>query len=566
MASLIVSLTVTPVLCSYLLKGKVLSRREEDNRLVRGLKSWQRRLLSVTLDHPYKVMAGCAALVVFSLALIPQMGRTFLPPFNEGTATIGVAAGPGISLAASDQLGKQIEEVILAVPEVKSTIRRTGRAEMDEHAEGVHWSEIDVDFKEGGRSREVVLKEIRSNIEKTADVYVNIGQPISHRLDHLLSGIRAQIAVKVFGTDMSELRRIGVDIQTTLQEIPGLVDLAVEPSIPIPQLKISVDREAAARVGIRPGEVVKDLEGYLNGEKVARFIEQQRVYDIVMRLDDASRNTPDKVGDVVIKTMPNGNLVQVKDIASVYQSMGPNMINRENLQRRIVISANTQGRDLGSIVRDIQRKLDQDIQLPQGYYILLEGQFKSQQEATRLIVIFGLLSLAGIVGLLYVQFRSWALVLQIMLNVPLALIGSVVAIYITERQFSVATLIAFITLCGIASRNGIMMISHYIHLARYEGETFTKEFIYRGARERLVPVLMTACTAGLALVPLLLSKGEPGKEILYPVAVVIVGGLLSSTLLDLVVTPTVFYRFGKKTIEALNKESEHASKLEGEWK
>jgi len=566
LASLIVSLTVTPVLCSYLLKGKLLSRNDGDNRLVGFLKTTQRRILLVTLDHPYKTMAGCALLVVFSLALIPQMGRTFLPPFNEGTATIGVAAGPGISLVASDRLGTQIEKAILAVPEVKSTVRRTGRAEMDEHAEGVHWSEIDVDFKEGGRPKEIVLKEIRANIGKTGDVYVNIGQPISHRLDHLLSGVRAQIAVKVFGSDLAELRRIGVDVETALKEIPGVVDLALEPSIPIPQLKIAVDRDAIAQVGIRPGDVVQDLEGYLNGETVAQFIDQQRVYDIVMRLDDASRSSPDTIGKVVVKTLPNGTTVQVEDIATIYESTGPNMINRENLQRRIVISANTQGRDLGSVVHHIRQKLDQDIQLPDGMYIALEGQFKSQQDATRLIALFGALSLAGIVGFLYMQFRSWALVLQIMLNVPLALVGSVIAIYLTDRQFSVATLIAFITLCGIASRNGIMMISHYIHLIRYEGETFTKEFVYRGAQERLVPVLMTAFTAALALVPLLLSKGEPGKEILYPVAVVIVGGLLSSTLLDLIVTPILFYRFGKKAIERLRYSSTESNDQQGDWK
>ncbi|MSR88460.1 MAG: efflux RND transporter permease subunit [Candidatus Margulisbacteria bacterium] len=565
-ASLIVSLTVTPVLCSFLLKGTKLLRKESDNRVVIFLKSWQKRILSTTLDHPYKIMMGCLILVVLSLCLIPQMGKNFLPPFNEGTATIGVAARPGISLSASDKLGIAIEKAILAVPEVKSTIRRTGRAEMDEHAEGVHWSEIDVDFKEGGRPREIVLKEIRENVEKCGNVYVNIGQPISHRLDHLLSGVRAQIAVKIFGTELSELRRLGVEIEDILKDIPGIVDLTLEPSIPIPQLKISIDREAVAQLGISPGEVVQDLEGYLNGETVAQFIEKQQLYDIVMRLDDDSRRNPDAIGNVLVKTMPNGYTIQVKDIADTYESSGPSMINRENLQRRIVISANTHGRDLGSVVEEIEKRLDEKMKIPQGYYISLEGQFKSQQQATKLILIFGILSLLAIMGLLYMQFRSWVLMLQIMLNIPLALIGSIVAIYITERQFSVATLIAFITLCGIASRNGIMMISHYIHLVQHEGETFTKEFVFRGAQERLVPVLMTSFTAALALVPLLLSKGEPGKEILYPVAVVIVGGLLSSTLLDIIVTPTLFYKFGRKAIENLSKTSKNSKQQEGDWK
>jgi CzcA family heavy metal efflux pump len=565
-ASLIVSLTVTPVLCSFLLKGKKLLGKEGDNRFVRTLKSLQKRILTVTLDHPYKVMTGCLILVLMSLCLVPLMGKNFLPPFNEGTATIGVAAGPGISLDASDQLGIKIEKAMLAIPEVKSTIRRTGRAEMDEHAEGVHWSEIDVDFKEGGRPREVVLKELRENVEKCGDVYVNIGQPISHRLDHLLSGVRAQIAIKIFGTELTELRRLGVQVETILKDIPGVVDLSLEPSIPIPQLKIAIDRDAVAPLGIRPGEIVQDLEGYLNGEAVAQFIEKQRLYDIVMRLDDNSRKAPEDIGNVLVKTLPNGRTVKVSDIGEIYQSTGPNMINRENMQRRIVISANTNGRDLGSVVEDIQDKLNKTLKLPQGYYLSLEGQFKSQQHATKLILIFVLMSLLAIMGLLYMQFRSWALVMQIMLNVPLALIGSIVAIYITERQFSVATLIAFITLCGIASRNGIMMISHYIHLIQHEGEGFTKELVYRGARERLVPVLMTAFTAALALVPLLLSKGEPGKEILYPVAVVIVGGLLSSTLLDIIVTPTIFYRFGRKAIEKLSRSSQSSLQNQGDWK
>ncbi len=561
-ASLLISLTVTPVLCSFLLKGSALTHKG-DNRVVRFLKSLQKRILSKCIDRPYQVMVGCLVLLLLSLALIPLMGKNFLPPFNEGTATIGIAAQPGISLAESDELGTRVEKAILSIPEVKSTIRRTGRAEMDEHAEGVHWSEIDVDFKEGGRPREQVLKELREKSEACGDIYVNIGQPISHRLDHLLSGVRAQIAIKIFGSDLTELRRLGLQVESSLKDIPGIVDLALEPNIPIPQLKIAVDREEASRLAIRPGELVQDLEGYLNGETVAQFIEKQRLYDIVMRLDDSSRETPEAIGNILVKTLPNGHIVKVDDIAEVYQSTGPSMINRENLQRRIVISANTQGRDLGGVVNDIKTRLAKII-VPQGYHIALEGQFQSQQRASRLIMIFGIISLLAITGLLYAQFKSMALTLQIMLNIPLALIGSLIAIYMTERQFSVATLIAFITLCGISSRNGIMMISHYIHLIQHEGETFTKDFIFRGAQERLVPVLMTAFTAALALVPLLLSKGEPGKEILYPVAVVIVGGLLSSTLLDIIVTPTLFYRYGKKAIEKLSQTTQ--TQPQGDWK
>ncbi len=558
LASLLVSLTVTPALCALLLKDKKLLGREKDSRLVLFLKALQRRILVKTLDRPYPVIIGSVLLLGVSLSLLPLMGRNFLPPFNEGTATIGVAAAPGISLAASDQLGTEIENAMLSVPEVKSTVRRTGRAEMDEHAEGVHWSEIDVDFKEGGRPRAHVLQEIREKIENTGDVYVNIGQPISHRLDHLLSGVRAQIAVKVFGPDLTELRRLGVQVESVMRDIPGIVDLTLEPTVPIPQLKIAVDREAAGQKAIRPGELAQDLERALNGEIVGQVIEEQRFFDIVMKLDDPSRATPEALQSMLIKTMPNGQTILLQDVAEVYQGTGPNMVNREKLQRRLVISANAHGRDLGSLVTDLKKRLGEKIRLPEGYFLALEGQFESQQQASRLILGFGILSLLGIIGLLYLQFRSLMLVFQIMLNIPLALIGSVIAIYLTQRELSVATLIAFITLCGIASRNGIMMISHYIHLARHEGEPFSKDMVLRGSQERLVPVLMTALTAALALVPLLLSKGEPGKEILYPVAVVIVGGLISSTLLDLVVTPTVFYKFGRRAIEIPEEKK-------GEW-
>lgn len=561
LASFVISLTVTPVLCAYLLPKSKLIAEEKESAVVRALKAVHRRVLTVTLNHSYAILLGCALLLASSLSLLSLMGHNFLPPFNEGTATIGVAAAPGISLTASDALGTKIEEAMLSVPEVKSTIRRTGRAEMDEHAEGVHWSEIDVDFEEGGRPREVVLNELREKIEATSDVYVNIGQPISHRLDHLLSGVRAQIAIKIFGTDLSELRRFGNQIETVLKEIPGVVDLSIEPLVLIPQLKIAIDREEAGRYALRSGGLAQDLEMALNGESVAQILEKQRLYDIFVRLDDASRTSSESIKSILIKTLPTGEQIQVSDIAKVYTGTGPNMVNRENMQRRLVVSANVSGRDLGSVVEEIRTALDSSLKLPSGYYIALGGQFESQEQASKLLLFFGILSLLGIMLVLYLHFRSFMLTLQIMLNVPLALIGSVVAIYLTERELSVATLIAFITLCGIASRNGIMMVSHYLHLMQEEGEAFSKEMIIRGSLERLVPVLMTALTAALALVPLLLSKGDAGKEILYPVAVVIVGGLVSSTLLDIIVTPAVFYKFGRKAAERLLSQSAELNPL-----
>jgi len=563
-ASLFVSLTVTPVLCSYLLPQSKAVDSEHEGPLVRALKRLGTKVLNLTLPHPVAVLAGAGLLLFLSLLLLPLMGRNFLPTFNEGTATIGVASSPGISLPASDALGKKIEEAILSVPEVKSSVRRTGRAEMDEHAEGVHWHEIDVDFKPQGRDRQIVLQEIREKIEKTGDVYVNLGQPIGHRLDHLLSGVRAQIAVKVFGPDLSELRRLGGEIQDVLKDTPGVVDLQTEPLVLIPQLKIDVDREAAAKAGIRSGGLAQDLEIALNGETVAQFLENQRMHDVFVRLDDSSRSTPEMIEKTLVKYLPSGQGIRLEELASIYQGTGPNMINREDMQRRIVVSANTQGRDLGSTVLDIQKRISERIKLPEGYFVKLGGQFESQQAASKRILLLGILSILGILLVLFIHFRSVWLSLQVMLNVPLALIGSIVAIYMTERTLSVATLVAFITLCGIATRNGILLISHYLHLMKEEGEPFSREMVIRGSLERLVPVLMTASTAALALVPLLLASGEPGKEILYPVAVVIVGGLISSTLLDLIVTPTVFFRFGKKAVQNyLDREKQQD---EGEWK
>ncbi|OYZ15058.1 MAG: CusA/CzcA family heavy metal efflux RND transporter [Bdellovibrio sp. 28-41-41] len=563
-ASLVVSLTVTPILCSYLLPNSKAVHETNDGPLVRGLKSVAMKVLHLTLPHPKTVLTLTTLLLLSSLLLLPLMGRNFLPDFNEGTATIGVAGAPGISLAASDKLGIKIEEAILSVPEVKSSVRRTGRAEMDEHAEGVHWHEIDVDFKEGGRPRPIVLQEIRERIEKTGDVYVNLGQPISHRLDHLLSGVRAQIAVKVFGPDLGELRKIGGQIFDALENTTGVVDLQTEPLVLIPQLKIALDREASAKYGLRSGTVAEDLETSLNGETVSKFLENQRMYDVFMRLDDQSRATPEKISETLVKFLPTGQGIKLGDIANVYQGTGPNMINREDMQRRIVVSANTHGRDLGSIVNDIKKTLDEKIKLSEGYFIKLGGQFESQQAASKRILWLGILSMLGIFFVLFVHFKSAMLSLQIMLNVPLALIGSIIAIYITERTLSVATLVAFVTLCGIATRNGILLISHYLQLMSEEGEKFDEKMIIRGSLERLVPVLMTASTAALALVPLLLSRGEPGKEILYPVAVVIVGGLISSTILDLVVTPTIFLKFGKKAIQNYLNQNQQQEK--GEWK
>lgn len=547
-ASLFVSLTITPVLCSFLLNNKNLIKHE-DGKMVKWLKSKDRELLDYSLENPKIILGLTVGLFLASLTLIPLMGKDFLPKFNEGTATISLLSQPGISLAESNKIGTQAEELILSVPEVKSVARRTGRAELDEHAEGVHSSEIDVDFKEQGRHRNIVLSEIRSKLEQINGVYTSVGQPISHRLDHLLSGVRAQIAVKLFGPDLKVLRVKATEIKRAIENTNRIVDLQIEQQVLIPQVKIQLMREEAGKYGIIPGELSETLEKALNGESVAQVIDQQKTFSVYMRFDDRSRGDIELMKKTILKTMPDGQKVTLAMVADVYESEGPNQINRENAQRRIVVSANASGRDLDSLVSEIQTKIKTQVNLPEGYFIHYGGQFESQKSASQLILLLSLLSLIGVFLVLYTHFKSSFIAIQIMLNIPMALIGSLIAIFISERTFSIATMVAFVTLCGIASRNGIMMISHYLHLMKYENEAFTKEMVIRGSLERLIPVLMTALTAVLGLLPLVLAKGEPGKEILHPVAIVIVGGIISSTLLDIFVTPTVFYHFGKKSAE-----------------
>lgn len=554
-ASLFVSLTITPVLCSLLLtKDKLIEH--EDGRLIKYLKAWDRKFLIKSLENPKIVLAVALGLFIASLALIPMMGRDFLPKFNEGTATVNVVLAPGVSLEESNHVGVQAEELLLSVPEVKSVARRTGRAELDEHAEGVHYSEIDVDFKKEGRPREIVMSEIRNKLDSISGAFSNVGQPISHRLDHLLSGVRAQLAIKVFGSDLKTLRIKAAEIYKTLDGTPGLVDLQVEQQVLIPQIKIQLLREEAGAFGIVPGELSETLEKALNGEVVAQVVDQQKTFNVWMRFDERSRANVESIKKTVLKIMPDGRNVTLESVADVYESEGPNQINRENSQRRIVVSANASDRDLDSLIREVQSKIKKEVFIPEGYFIQYGGQFESQQSATRLILMLGLLSLFGIFIVLYTQFKSSFIALQIMLNIPMALIGSLIAIFLSDRIFSIATMVAFITLCGIASRNGIMMISHYLHLMKFEGEKFSKDMVIRGSLERLVPVLMTALTAILGLIPLVLAQGEPGKEILHPVAVVIIGGLVSSTLLDMFVTPTVFYLFGRSSAEKYIKEKE----------
>ena len=548
-ASLIVSLTVTPALCSYLLGIKPKKEVEHDSRMVRWLKKQDTKLLHFGLSRPKQIIGVAVLLIIASVSIVPFFGTEFLPPFNEGSFTINLSTPAGTSLEESNKIGTMAEKLILKVPEVEFVSRRTGRAELDEHVEPVSNSEIEVELKENPeRSRDEILANMRKELNVLQGVSVNVGQPISHRLDHLLSGVRAQVAIKLFGNDLTDLRTNAGKIKETISKIEGVVDAQVEKQVLVPQLIIKIKRDALQRYGIQAGKIAEDLEIFYNGKVTGQVLDGQKSFDILLRTTNEERTNIDKIRNTLIST-PSGNLIPLQQIADIEYTNSINSVYHENTQRRIVISCNVQGRDLGSTVKEIQDKIKTDVPLPQGYFIKYGGQFESQQEASKLIGLLSIFAFLGIFLVLYSHFKSSRIVIQIMLNIPLALIGSVIAVTLTGGTFSIATLVGFITLTGIASRNGIMMISHYIHLIEHEGEKFTKETIIRGSLERLVPVLMTALVAALALLPLTMDAQASGKEILYPVAVVILGGLISSTLLDMIVTPVVFYMFGEKALK-----------------
>ena len=545
LASMIVSVTLTPVMAYYLLPT-MKRLHQGDSPLVKRLKAWDTRLLHWSFGRARSLLAAGAVAVVLAAASVPLFARAFLPPFNEGTLTVNVLLNPGTALSESNRLGTEAEKLIATVPEVIKVGRRTGRAELDEHAEGVHYSEIDVDLAPSARSRGNVIQEIRDRLAVLPAVS-NVGQPISHRLDHLLSGVRAQIALKVYGDDLDTLRGLARDLRERLVRVAGLRDLQIEKQVLIPQIKVRLDYEAAARYGATPGTLLSALEHFVTGERMTQIIEGGRRFDLVVRLPDAARG-PQGLQNLLIET-PMGR-VPLGQLASIEEGEGPNQISRENARRRIVLSANTDGRDMSGIVADIRATLAA-APLPQGYFTALEGQFQAQEQAARLIALLASVSLLMIFLVLYSRYRSVVLTAIIMGNIPLALVGSVIALWISGQPLSVAALVGFITLTGIATRNGILKMSHYINLCAFEGETFGRDLIVRGSIERLTPVLMTALVAAFALVPLLVSADAPGKEILHPVAVVIFGGLISSTLLDTVLTPMMFYLWGGQPLKRL---------------
>jgi HME family heavy-metal exporter len=572
LASMLVSMTVTPVLSAYLLP-RMKRLDHGDSPLVAWLKRQDARLLHWSFGHPRALVAAAVVAVGLAAASVPFLARSFLPPFNEGSLVLSFLLNPGTSLAEARRVGAVAEALIREVPEVVQVGRRTGRAELDEHAEGVHSTEIEVDLKRsyvaagppqgnvtpsgGGqgsalswgstlRDREAIMADIRQRLA-VLPAQVAIGQPISHRLDHLLSGVRAQIAVKIYGDDLDTLRGLAEQLREGLSGAHGLVDLTVEKQVLIPQITVRLDHARLAQTGLAPGEAIAALQALTDGAHVAQIVDGARRYELVLRLPDGQRS-PQDLARTLIAT-PAGNL-PVSSFATVEEGDGPNQIGRENGRRRIIVYANTDGTDMAHVIGDIRAVIAR-LPLPTGTFVSLEGQFQAQEAATRLIAVLALVSGLMIFLVLYTRYRSAVLAGIIMANIPLALVGAVLAMWLAGVSLSVASLVGFITLAGIATRNGILKISHYINLCKLEGETFGQSMIVRGSLERLTPVLMTALVAAFALTPLLFAADAPGKEILHPVAVVIFGGLVSSTLLDTLLTPLLYWKLGEAATQRL---------------
>ena len=542
-ASLIVALTVTPVLCYYLLGHSKLLHDEKDSRLVSWLKGRYARILNWTLRHPFKIIATSAVMLLVAVLLFPFMGREFLPPFNEGSYNVLATLPPGTSLQESVRIGNVVDRTLHDVPEVVSTTRRTGRAEADEHAAGVNANEFEVVLKEGDRSHAEVTSEVREKLSRIPGIDVEVGQPISHRIDHLLSGTRAQIAIKLFGSDLATLRSKAGEIKDAMAGVPGVVDLLVEPQVGVPQVQINMNRQAAAAVGLSAEHLADTVDAAFNGHVASQVLEEQRTFDVLVRFDDTARQSVESIARTLIDT-PTGTKVPIGQVAEVRVDQGPNTINRENVQRRIIIQANVADRDLGSVIEDVRTAIGQKVKLPQGYFVQYGGQFESQEKASRQILLLSIVAIAGIFLLLYIALKSARSAFLVMANLPLALIGGVVMVFLSGGTLSIASLVGFITLFGIATRNGIMLISHYSHLMTEESVGF-RDAIVQGSMERLSPILMTALVTGVGLIPLALGVGEPGKEIQQPMAIVILGGIFTSTFLNMIVIPALYLKYGR---------------------
>lgn len=541
LASLVVSLTVTPALCLMLLPRAARARAEEPP-LVSLLQAAYRPLLTGALRWSRTVVALGIVAVVAALAAGPLLGRTFLPEFNEGTLVVNAVTLPGTSLDEADTLGRMIEEIALAHPEVVATSRRTGRAEMSEHAQGSNESEIDVVYEVGERGRDAFLEAFRTDLLLVPGTNISIGQPIGHRIDHMISGTQAAIAIKVFGPELGALRAVAERIRDAVAGVPGLVDLQVEQQSFVPQLQIDLDRAALALHGARALAVTHQVEAAVGGRVVGQVREGERAFDLVLRLEPEARDRPERIAALPVRT--DRGLVPLSQLARVREDRGPNLIGRENGQRKIVVSANVADRDVGSVVDEIRARVAAQVALPPEYFVQYGGQFESQQRATRLISLTSLLSFAAIALLLFIAFGDWNAAAIVMLSLPLALIGGIATVLATGGVLSIAAVVGFITLFGIATRNGILLVARYRDLAQ-EGVPLA-EAVHRGSIDRLAPILMTALTTGLALIPLALGAGDPGNEIQAPLAQVVLGGLLTSTALTLFILPATYRLFGRR--------------------
>ena len=565
LASLIVSLTVTPVLSYWLLGESQLMEREKDSFVLRFLKWVAERIIRISLQFPRANLTVTALMVAVAMIALLRLDRDFLPPFNEGAIQINVLMPPGSSLAKSNEVSTQVEKRLQQIDDITAFVRKTGRAELDEHAEGVNVTEIIATIDpHTERSREEVIEEISEALADTPGIVTAVEQPLAHLISHMLSGVKAQVAIKLYGDDLDVLRREAEKMRSAIAGVPGIRDLQVEQQVNIPQLRIEADGYKLEQFGLRRSDINEFVETAMQGEIVSEVLDRQRTFDLVVRLDEPYRENLDTLKRLLINT-PTGGAVKLEDVARIYKAGGPNTINREQVRRRIIVQCNVSDRGLVDVVNDIKVRVGPIVdELPAGYFVEYSGQFESQQSASRTIAVLFVASLVGIFLVLDKMFHSVNLSLQVMTALPMAFIGAVAALVLTGQTLTIAAMVGFIALVGVASRNGILLLNHYLHLVKYEGEGWTKDMIVRGGLERLAPVLMTALCAGIALVPLTLAAGEPGKEILYPVATVIVGGLISSTLLDFFVHPALFWTLGLKSARRVVEASEQYIPLEEE--
>lgn len=535
-ASTVVALTITPVLCSYLLGKTKGDKEEKEPRMVLTLKYWYEKSLHWALENQKKVLAATGLLLISAMVIFFTLGRNFLPPFNEGSFTITVNTTPGISLEESDKIGRLVETELLSIKEIQTVGRKTGRAELDEHSLGVNTSEIEAPFILDGRSKDELLAEIREKLNTIPGISIEVGQPISHRLDHMLSGTKANIAIKLFGSDLNELFTQGNRIKDAIENIDGVTDLNVEQQVDRPQLKITPRRELLAKYGITLPQFSEMVSTMLSGAVISQVYSEGKTFDLILKVDDQYKDQAEKIKNLMIDA--NGVKIPFDYIAEITSSEGPNSISRENVQRKIVISANVADRDLRSVVNEIQETVGSKIQLPEGYHIEYGGQFESEQAASKTLLITSIFAILVIFLLLYNQFKNVSQSIIILLNLPLALIGGIYAILFTTGEISIPAIIGFIALFGIATRNGILLMAHYNDL-HSSGESLENSIVM-GSLDRLNPILMTALCSGLALIPLALQGDLPGNEIQSPMAKVILGGLLTSTLLNMYIVPIIY--------------------------